>query len=294
MSLTRSLVSVIFFVGLASFLLAQHVIAPVSADGGGDRRLSGLSLFNITGRRLSSRDLQLSHEHTHSEIVIMRHRHVWPVLAEIDKTFALLSEFQSHIHRHTDTAVVGNIGYFGKEILTYFLMADGKRSICETGFGSGHSTLVFLSACQDCHVTTFDLSLDSDNAKNAKQLGLDFINDKFPGRHTIVLGPSAETLPKYADDHPSFECDLLVVDGDHSSHGQYLDIKNLRRMATRDAVLLIDEDYGGLKQAVSDNLVTMVNKWSEHYYYERVVTHDPRAVSPERLGGNNWMLAVWK
>ena len=68
---------------------------------------------------------------------------------------------------------------------------DGIVNILEIGFNAGHSAELWLSVKPNIKVTSFDIGTHS-----YLTLGKDFIDRKFPGRHTLILGDSRETLPK--------------------------------------------------------------------------------------------------
>jgi hypothetical protein len=118
----------------------------------------------------------------------------WPFMQHYTSAYSNIFELQGRLNELKGRGVVGNVGYFGKQVSTYAMGAAENQSICETGFGSGHSAVIYLSESSDSSVVTFDLGAEMDNIRGAKQIGLDFINEQFTGRHTVVhMGRRQET-----------------------------------------------------------------------------------------------------
>jgi len=73
-------------------------------------------------------------------------------------------------------------------------------TVCETGFGAGHSAALFLSLSPNVNVITFDKFDRPYQIPIALKL-----KKKFPNRFRIVQGDSCETLPEYLN----LKCDFL-------------------------------------------------------------------------------------
>jgi predicted O-methyltransferase YrrM len=63
------------------------------------------------------------------------------------------------------------------------------KSILEIGFNAGHSANTFLSTSL-AHVTSFDL-----NERECVRVAKDYIDLKYPTRHTLIIGDSTQTIP---------------------------------------------------------------------------------------------------
>jgi len=114
----------------------------------------------------------------------------------------------------------------------------GVKTICETGFNGGHSALRWVLHSQ-AHVYSFDLGQHAYAAPAAQ-----WIQAKYPGRHTATWGDSTVTLPKFAAEHPDVKCDLIFVDGGHSEMVANLDMKNFKVLAAPHTnVVMIDDVY---------------------------------------------------
>lgn len=108
--------------------------------------------------------------------------------------------------------------------------------ILRIGFNAGHSSYVFLGARPDITVVSFDLGGHAFVAK-AKA----FMDGKFPGRHTLALGDSRETIPRYSAEHRSATFDLIFIDGDHDDDVAVADLLNCRAMARPSGLVVMDD-----------------------------------------------------
>jgi hypothetical protein len=111
------------------------------------------------------------------------------------------------------------------------------RTVCEIGFNGGHSAVMWLTANPDLHVYAFDLGLHS-YARTAQT----WIDKHFPGRLTLTLGNSVETVPAFARDHPELVCDILHIDGGRFYDVPLADLRNMHRMAARPTNLVLIND----------------------------------------------------
>lgn len=102
------------------------------------------------------------------------------------------------------------------------------KVILETGFNAGHSSTLMLEANPGAVLYSFTMW--------ACQEGLEFVEQRFPGRFHIIKGDSAVTLPRFIQDNPSLVADLIVIDGNHKTPGPYIDFINFlprTRVGTR-------------------------------------------------------------
>lgn len=112
----------------------------------------------------------------------------------------------------------------------------GARLICEIGFNTGFSSHAFLAAHPDTRVVSFDLGAQR-YTKTAKKL----VDQRFPGRHTLICGDSTKTVPDYHAAHPDLRFDLVFIDGGHAYDVARADIANMRPFCTEDTAVLIDD-----------------------------------------------------
>lgn len=116
-------------------------------------------------------------------------------------------------------------------------------SIMEIGFNAGHSALLFLCCTSpSVHVVSFDLGYYG-YVFAAKR----FIDEYFPGRHTLITGDSTQTIPNYEehimyrDPVPPSEFDLLFIDGGHDGDVPLNDCINSMRLASSKNVVMVDD-----------------------------------------------------
>ena len=148
-------------------------------------------------------------------------------------------------------------GYLSHEQARFFcrLLAENPSitRILEVGFNAGHSSYMFLSARPDITVVSFDLGVHAYVAK-AKA----FMDVKFPGRHTLVLGDSRETIPSYSAEHQGAAFDLIFIDGGHEYDVAIADLLNCQAMAQPSGLVVMDD----LRQWESWG-IGPVRAWSE-------------------------------
>jgi len=141
----------------------------------------------------------------------------------------------------------GNIASSEKAFSMYYHVARGPtvKTICEVGFNAGHSAGIFLNANPQAKLYAFDIAqfpYTRGNLQLAKQL--------FEDRFDFVLGPSADSIPEFRRENPDVKCDVISVDGDHSTEGTLADLENFRKLAScRNWVLMDDAGWNSTNSA---------------------------------------------
>lgn len=120
--------------------------------------------------------------------------------------------------------------------LTEFVKHEGVRTVLEIGFNAGHSSEIFLSGNPDCTVVSFDLG-----CQDIVEVGKRFIDMEYPGRHTLILGDSTVTVPKYISENPERTFDLIFIDGGHEYDVAIADIKNCHALSHPSTILIVDD-----------------------------------------------------
>lgn len=112
------------------------------------------------------------------------------------------------------------------------------KTVCETGFNGGHSSLRWLLH-SGAKVYSFDLGVHTYSAPRAK-----WLQEKFPGRIEVFWGNSITEVPKFFAEHPEVRCNLVYVDGGHSWDVAEADLNNFKKVADPEYnVLLMDDVY---------------------------------------------------
>lgn len=114
--------------------------------------------------------------------------------------------------------------------------APDVRTICETGFNGGQSSLLWLLANPRARVLSFDI-LEHPYAVRGAQ----FLHERFPSRFHLTAGDSTKTLPAFAAAHPDVRCDLILVDGGHTYEIASADIRNFAAMAGPGSTVIVDD-----------------------------------------------------
>jgi len=116
------------------------------------------------------------------------------------------------------------------------------KTICEVGFNTGHSALLWLWANRKSDIISFDLGQHA-----AVQVGFEFLSARFPGRLDLVRGNSSETVPEYSKacrhhQHcPQSRCDIVYIDGGHQHDQPWIDLTNMRRLSHENTIVLMDD-----------------------------------------------------
>jgi predicted O-methyltransferase YrrM len=123
--------------------------------------------------------------------------------------------------------------------LAYLKKLAGKpdvKVIGEIGFNCGCSSYAFLEASPENLVYSFDLA-EFSYVEAAKQ----HIDDTFPGRHLLIRGNSVQTVPEFHLGNSQMKFDLIFIDGCHDFEFVRADLLNMRKMATQNTILVIDD-----------------------------------------------------
>eukprot|EP00931_Biecheleriopsis_adriatica_P103106 TRINITY_DN77995_c0_g1_i1.p1 TRINITY_DN77995_c0_g1~~TRINITY_DN77995_c0_g1_i1.p1 ORF type:complete len:278 (-),score=31.82 TRINITY_DN77995_c0_g1_i1:62-895(-) len=141
----------------------------------------------------------------------------------------------------------GNIASSEKAFSMYFNVARGPtvKNICEVGFNAGHSAAIYLNANPEAKLHSFDIGQFPYTRGNSK-LMKELFNDRFE----YIEGPSTETVKAFGEERPDVKCDVISVDGDHSTEGTLADLENFRRLAScRNWVLMDDAGWNSTNSA---------------------------------------------
>ena len=109
------------------------------------------------------------------------------------------------------------------------------KNVMEIGFNVGHSANTFLTNGRFCNVTSFDLAEHS-----GTKIGKEYIDEKFPNRHNLIIGNSRKTVTEFAETN-KLKFDFILIDGDHSRDGAIADILNCKMLAHPDTILVVDD-----------------------------------------------------
>jgi predicted O-methyltransferase YrrM len=123
-----------------------------------------------------------------------------------------------------------------QDYLRRLVRQSGARLVGEIGFNAGFSSLAFLSASADVQVVSFDIGCH-EVVGTAKE----FVDAEYPGRHELVLGDSACSVPSYRTQHPEASFDIVFIDGGHDYEQAREDISNMRGLSHRGTSVVVDD-----------------------------------------------------
>jgi predicted O-methyltransferase YrrM len=106
----------------------------------------------------------------------------------------------------------------------------------EIGFNAGFSSVAFLSASADVRVVSFDIGCH-DVVGHAKE----FVDAQYPGRHELVLGDSAWSVPRYRAHNPEASFDIVFIDGGHGYAEAREDLSNMRALSHPGTCVVVDD-----------------------------------------------------
>ena len=109
------------------------------------------------------------------------------------------------------------------------------KTVAEIGFNVGFSSIAFLESGPDVTVVSFEL-----DRRHAVELAKDFVDERYPGRHELVIGNSLQTVPAYAETKAG-TFDLVFVDGGHEYEIATADILNSCRLARPGGIIVVDD-----------------------------------------------------
>ena len=111
----------------------------------------------------------------------------------------------------------------------------GVSRIAEIGFNVGFSSLAFLEGASDVTMVSFEL-----DRRHAVELAKEFVDERYPGRHELVIGNSLKTVSAYAEDNTD-RFDLVFVDGGHEYEVATADIHNASLIAKPNGLVVVDD-----------------------------------------------------
>lgn len=180
---------------------------------------------------------------------------------------------KEHIEGGTPLETNSHIRLTTTHLMQEIIAKNDIHTICDIGFNAGTGTFILLEALEkkwgntkDWQSVSFDLGLHP-YVIYAKL----YIDARFPGRHTLLLGDSKQSVPKFTN-YSSQIFDFLFIDGDHTYKGAMDDIVNCKLLANKNTIVLFDNvaphrgvgtgPYHAIKDMVLKNKF-LIDQWIE-------------------------------
>ena len=106
----------------------------------------------------------------------------------------------------------------------------------EIGFNGGHSAEIFLSSFKNTHLISFDIGTH-DYVYKSKQ----YIDEKYPNQHKLVIGNSNDTIPIFIQNNPDLKFDIIFIDGSHNFDIVIKDMENCMNLCHKDTIIIMDD-----------------------------------------------------
>lgn len=161
-----------------------------------------------------------------------------------------------------------------------FLTNKPNIDIMEIGFNAGHSAEVFLKNNSTLKLTSFDLG-DHNYVLTSKE----YIDAMYQNRHTLILGNSIITIPKYINDNPNKKFDVIFIDGGHDYSIANADLENCMNLAHKNTVVIMDDTIytSGWEHGYT---IGPTKTWLEHIANNKIICINKKDYSPGH--GMSW------
>ena len=121
-------------------------------------------------------------------------------------------------------------------LLKHLVSKPTIKRVLEIGFNAGHSSEIFLSTNPNVDVTSFDIG-----RVNAVSVAKEYMDLTYPGRHTLILGDSTQTIKEYKNANPEATFDLIFIDGGHTYGVAKSDIVRCSGLAHENTIVIVDD-----------------------------------------------------
>ena len=115
-------------------------------------------------------------------------------------------------------------------------LTNSFKTGIEIGFNGGHSAEIFLENNKDLKLISFDIG--EHNYINAAK---EYIDLKYPNRHTLIIGDSTITIPEFIKKNKNNIYDFIFIDGGHDYKIAIQDLENCLYLSNKNTLIIIDD-----------------------------------------------------
>ena len=116
------------------------------------------------------------------------------------------------------------------------LTSKPNIKVMEIGFNCGHSAEIILENNKSSTLLSFDLG-DHDYVSHGKE----YIENVYPGRHSLILGDSKITVKKFVEENPEEKFDVIFIDGGHDYETAKSDMENCLLLSGPNTIIIFDD-----------------------------------------------------
>jgi len=156
------------------------------------------------------------------------------------------------------------------------LTTEPNIRVMEIGFNGGHSAELFLENNKSLTLTSFDLGIH-----NYVSVAKEYIDKKYPNRHTLILGDSTETITEYIKNNNETKFDFIFIDGGHDYAIAKSDVEKCVHFAHNDTIVAVD-DIIFTPDLICNWNVGPSQIWSEYLQQNKIIELNRKEYSPGR------------
>lgn len=116
-----------------------------------------------------------------------------------------------------------------------FISKKKIKTVAEVGFNAGHLADTILMTNENITLVTFDIATSS-----YTPIIKEYIDEKYPGRHTMIQGDSRRTIPNYYQQNPDKKFDLIFIHGGHYGNIPKTDLMNCRLLSKKNTIVVMN------------------------------------------------------